>query len=516
MSNIVQSRDIAILDFLMKRVSKIYLILLALFFCLQGLPQTISANSATNSASANTITIIQTTDIHSAILPDKNTPGFLKLATKIRREIKNAGGKDSCLLIDCGDTIQGSLIGSISKGSAGIIALNALEYDARIPGNHELDFGTKRLEELFQITKPAILCLNITPKIHTPVQGWKMFIKNGFKIAVIGITYEYPANPETQKEKINESTSAKLAKIIPEIMNAMPDLIVLGIHNGISKPSVPDIDTLKIANTYPQINLILGGHTHQEVPGQIVGIGSWYVQAGDHAKCAAVVKVEFEKSSKQPPTISSKLIFAEESDMEDAKCAEALANYIEETKREGNKIVGELKEKIFFDNSKTPISSLFTAAVLLDATNADIAFSATQTESASLEGVVTKKDIFDFSPYEDTICALDLTPCEIRKILLEQKQIKEKSQRLIPYPIIVKFSKDGTIKLLDKRGNPLVEDKTYRVAFTNYALSGAGGKYPQLKKISEAPENNRCNTNIPLQQAISNYITKNSPLAFPK
>jgi 2',3'-cyclic-nucleotide 2'-phosphodiesterase/3'-nucleotidase len=96
------------------------------------------------SADQVTIHLLQTTDIHAVLTKEENNSGsWLKLASLIR-EVRERHGNENCILIDCGDTIQGTLIGALSRGEAAIIPLKAMRYDAWIPGNHEFDFGFAR------------------------------------------------------------------------------------------------------------------------------------------------------------------------------------------------------------------------------------------------------------------------------------------------------------------------------------------------------------------------------------
>ncbi|NQZ58610.1 MAG: bifunctional metallophosphatase/5'-nucleotidase, partial [Lentisphaeraceae bacterium] len=130
------------------------------------------------SAKTVSVRILQTTDIHCHIESSgaqNDEGGWLRLATLVKQHRTEVGRKNT-LLIDCGDTIQGSLSALVSKGEAAIDMLNYLQYDFWVPGNHELDFGTRRLEQLLEKTKVKVLngnfVLNENKRLTFP--AWKI------------------------------------------------------------------------------------------------------------------------------------------------------------------------------------------------------------------------------------------------------------------------------------------------------------------------------------------------------
>src|SRR3982750_1646906 len=102
------------------------------------------------------ITILSTTDLHGNINPVDyytNKPdnrGLAKMATLIKRIRKE---QPNVLLIDSGDTIQGSPLESVHGRKNNqppdpmVLAMNSLNYDAMTVGNHEYNFGLKVLEK---------------------------------------------------------------------------------------------------------------------------------------------------------------------------------------------------------------------------------------------------------------------------------------------------------------------------------------------------------------------------------
>ena len=59
------------------------------------------------------ITILQTSDIHSHIFDENG--GWLRVGSLLKQIRKNAGGVDKTLLIDCGDSLVGTISSSITR-----------------------------------------------------------------------------------------------------------------------------------------------------------------------------------------------------------------------------------------------------------------------------------------------------------------------------------------------------------------------------------------------------------------
>ena len=94
-----------------------------------------------------TLTVLQTTDIHGYVEEGDEPPGaggWLRVAAALRAE-RAAAGAQNTLLIDCGDTVAGAFVAAQSRGRIAVELLRAAEYDVWIPGNHELDYGVRRL-----------------------------------------------------------------------------------------------------------------------------------------------------------------------------------------------------------------------------------------------------------------------------------------------------------------------------------------------------------------------------------
>lgn len=89
-----------------------------------------------------TLSIVGTNDLHGAVFP-RNGRGGLALLGGYVNNLRAARAADggAVLLLDAGDTFQGTVESNLSQGALVVDAYNALGYTAAAIGNHEFDLG---------------------------------------------------------------------------------------------------------------------------------------------------------------------------------------------------------------------------------------------------------------------------------------------------------------------------------------------------------------------------------------
>src|SRR5260370_25996620 len=159
------------------------------------------------------LTVLATTDLHGNIFPvdyylDKPANrGLAKIATLIRTA---RAANPNNLLIDCGDTIQGTPLEYVYQTYVRtgylpvklefprepfqhdpmMLAMNALGYDAMVLGNHEFNYGLKNLERARSEARFPWLSANTELASGDGKAFSRYLLKTvaGVKVAVIGIT----------------------------------------------------------------------------------------------------------------------------------------------------------------------------------------------------------------------------------------------------------------------------------------------------------------------------------------
>ena len=170
---------------------------------------------------------------------------------------------DKVLLLDGGDTWQGSLGANRTRGQDMVDCFKLLKPDA-MTGHWEFTYGEARLKELIAASGIPFLALNIRDtEWQEPVfDAYRMFENGGVKVAVLGEAFAYTpvANPRWMMPSWTfgireDDVRATVAKARRE----GAELVVLLSHNGF------DVDR-KLAARVSGIDVILTAHTHDALP----------------------------------------------------------------------------------------------------------------------------------------------------------------------------------------------------------------------------------------------------------
>ena len=201
------------------------------------------------------IVLFHTNDLHSHF---ENWPKIRRLV-KAKRSLYQKEGK-TVVTIDLGDfSDRCHPLTEATDGRANVAIMNTLAYDLVTIGNNEgIGKSKKQLEHLYdQATFEVVLANLEEPKTQTLpdfCQAYKiMTTKEGTKLGFIGLTAPFPLtyNP-------NGWTIKQVEAVLPQLITEVApqcDVLILLSHLGI------DTDFMIAAN-YPEIQVILGSHTH--------------------------------------------------------------------------------------------------------------------------------------------------------------------------------------------------------------------------------------------------------------
>jgi 2',3'-cyclic-nucleotide 2'-phosphodiesterase/3'-nucleotidase len=462
--------------------------------------------SATAWARPVSIAILHTTDVHGHILPTtdyegvSDAGGFLRCAEQIDRWRAETA---HTVLIDCGDTFQGAPESYLTRGRLLIDGLNRLNYDAWVLGNHEFDWGVEVLRDLHDQVEVPVLAANLY--FRTEKDNWlpktkpyTMVERDGVRIAVVGVTTPgIPrwSMPHLTRGALFRGSLETLRDLLPRLREQeRPDILVVAVHQGY-KPRGDDFanEVQAIAAAFPEIDVLLGGHSH--IPVEDMRFGPvLYSQAGYHGIWAGRVDLVFDTVEKR---VTEKRGVLKRMDATVPAHAGLTAAWSGELARVAallSEPVGRLDAPL----SATPDAfgrspaQQFISQAIARATHADFVLHGALSDKEVPAGPLTYRDMWKIVPFENTLGVLSLTAAEIRSILDENLSRRISAMSLGPYGFTYEITHDAGVVmagvLRDLEGQALHARRRYRVAFNSYVLASGGTRYLRVNALAKEPE----------------------------
>ncbi|WKA30680.1 thiosulfohydrolase SoxB [Bradyrhizobium roseum] len=272
----------------------------------KGLPPHISDaefrkyfNIATGSADAFALT----SDDFVSLARNYGRMGGMDRIATLTGAVRAERGDDKVLLLDGGDTWQGSWTSLQTKAQDMVDVMSALKVDAMV-GHWEFTYGAERVKEITDKAPFAFLAQNVRDnEWQEPVfEPRKMFERGGAKIAVIGqaLPRTAVANPRWMFPKWEFGIREEdMQKQVDESRAEGASIVVLLSHNGF------DVDR-KLASRVKGLDVILTAHTHDAMPGLIRVGDTALVASGSHGKF--VSRLDIEVKDKKVSGIRFKLM----------------------------------------------------------------------------------------------------------------------------------------------------------------------------------------------------------------
>jgi len=393
------------------------------------------------------VTILHTNDTHGRWPADTyygDPQGFEHLASLI--EAERAHNPD-VLLLDAGDTFQGNSFAYFFKDRldnpiAG--GMNLLGYDAMVVGNHEFNFGpTTFATMLGQANFPLLGTANMDDDgsygfINDNMDDYINLDVNGLKVTIFGLTnsrihrYELPTNIPGMTFYPGWETAQTLVPTI--IADESPDLLVGLTHLGYS-PYGGEVDSDEmIAQNVAGIDVLIGGHSHTRlnpatmITSEINTGGTLVAQAQKYALWLGKVNVGFIGG--EIVLREGYLIPAGEAVIDPALEA-YLAPYVDEIDTYNATAIGETLVPIdalaAYTEETNGANLQADSAVFELASNGitvDMHLSGAMSNKLVAEGAspttpvtLTKGDMFNLMPYENSLVVLSMNGPQIKEIL---------------------------------------------------------------------------------------------------
>lgn len=341
--------------------------------------------------------------------------GMAHVASVIKKLKAEKPGKN--LVFDAGDTWHGGGITFFDKGVAMVKIMNAIGYDAMVPGNWEFFYKNDHFLDLIDKANFPVIAYNLADKEwEEPVLDQYIIRKVGqLKVAVVGYTYPWTALTSAisgaakwYKFGIKEDEARDLLAEIRK--NEDPDLVVFISHGGFGLDQ-------KFAKRVDGIDVMLSGHTHDEVLDPVVWNDTLVFQGGAHGKY--VVSLDLEIKDKKIVDFEYRLNKVMQNRIDpDPEVSKLVEEAYLPYDSELSKTIGSsdvlMHRRDFWQST---VGNLITDA-MREIQKTDIAFFPAWRFGASvLPGKITKEDIYNVIPTEGHIFTFSMRGKEIKNLL---------------------------------------------------------------------------------------------------
>lgn len=204
-------------------------------------------------------------------------------------QLRTLKAQHDALLLDSGDAIRAGNIAVPLRPEAAWEWMRAAGYDAMTLGNREFHLTRAGFAAKTRGAPCPLLCANLRPKspdTPLPVQPVWRTEHRGVRVAVLGLTVPM-ITPRMKVAALSaylfdpplEVARQWVARLRPET-----DLLIALTHIGIQHDR-------RLAEVCPELDLILGGHSHLpiETPEQIGGV--WLSHAPPYCRGATLLQL---------------------------------------------------------------------------------------------------------------------------------------------------------------------------------------------------------------------------------
>lgn len=221
-------------------------------------------------AGALDLRLIHMNDIHSHLAGEQTSLMFNGVKTYVERggmpravtKISQlAAEQPNHLILNAGDTFQGTLYYTLFQGEATAAMMNQVAWDAIELGNHEFDDGDAHLDAYLDSIDSDIIAANVVPDAGNVLAGkWTPYLIKeieGEQVGIIGIDVRKKtvesSRPSDEITFLDEVETAR--RYVGELEEQGIDKIILLSHFGLSR----DLDLARQVNG---IDVIIDGDSH--------------------------------------------------------------------------------------------------------------------------------------------------------------------------------------------------------------------------------------------------------------
>lgn len=466
------------------------------------------------------VVVVATTDIHGHatgwdFIEGKAFGGGLTRAATVVDSLR-ARYPGEVVLVDAGDVISGDPFASYFASHPRtphpmLEAMDALEYDAITPGNHEFNYGFEFFRSAYRGRNFRPVCGNcVFPGLAADGRDSLMFspyavvARGGVRVAIAGFTTPGAMvwDGDKLRGKLTIRPVGDRSRLFAE-MRRQADLVVTVIHSGMD--GVASYDTAGIgdenvaatlARGTSRPDLVVVGHSHREMRDSVLN-GVHFVQPKNWAQSLSVVHMTLRRRGAGwvVEKVDAQLV-----PLAAVPESPRLARRLDQAR---SFVRTWSEEQVAFSTGAFDAQAGRTGATPLinwigevqrRAAGADLAATAAFSTRRGLPaGDIRRADLFAVYPYENTLKAVKISGADLRAYLEQSAQyyVVGADGKLGFNPTIPGYNFDivtgadydldlsrpvgQRITKLEVKGRAVAPTDSFTIAVNNYRQVGGGG-----------------------------------------
>lgn len=365
------------------------------------------------------ITIYHTNDIHSQL---SYWPRIAHYLTQEKQRLMNK--KETVFVFDDGDaTDRVHPLTEATDGKAIAELLHDGAYDAVTIGNNEGIGNTKdQLNDLFSEARYEVVVSNLKDKETDSRPDWAREIvlleTNGrHTFALVGLTIPLPMSYDSLGWNVEDPFDV-LDELVRTYRNKVDGFILLS-HLGLPTDR-------EIAERYPEVLVIMGGHTHHLLPEGEMIEGTLIAGAGKFGTHVGKITLEYDKGNQ---ILMAAEVIDVRSQVDPVPDEHVDMN---ELYRIGNRmleheVLGELKQPLNKEQVAEPNLISLTLAAMTSLSDTTIGVVNTGLFLESLpKGLINRRQLHEALPHPMRVVEVSMDGRSLKRLLNQMEQQREK------------------------------------------------------------------------------------------
>jgi 5'-nucleotidase len=458
------------------------------------------------------VTILQVNDVYSTVPVDE--VGGLARVAALKRQLAASGRQP--FLVMAGDFLSSSVASTIFKGEQMIAALNAAGLDLATLGNHEFDFGVDLLLQRMKEARWEWVVSNVIDRTtNRPIGNAAPYVVRtfgGLKVGFIGLclTGEGIRGDTLQRIRLIDPLEAA-ATYLPALRKEQVDVTIALTHLTFEEDRA-------LADRFPDIDLIVGGHEH--FPIAAIENGTLISKAGSDAKFVA--RIDLLRRPKGAVERFYELIPITGAIEDDPKTAEVVNAYEAKLGTELKAVVGTSRVPLDGATARLRASETNLGNLVADAMRAETGSDVALINSGGIRGdrvhepgPITRFEIVQLHPFGNVICTvavpgrvlLDALNHAVSRLPAAAGQFPQVSG--LSMHVDLNQAAGSRVREVTVQGQPLDLKRTYTLALPDFVLLGGDGyKMFAGQKVLVGPASGTL-----MAVALEQYVTAQRELA---